>query len=593
MSLRQKLMLIFSITIVLAVVAVAWTISRRAEGAFQAANQQRTSVVVAQFRREFERRAEDVSARIDRVAASERMSRLALEFGRTGDASPYLMEAEALAKDYELDYLEIIAADGSILSSAQWPARFGYREKLPTANQASFLKKEELADGSPQIGVFAYRTVPGVEPAVYVLGGKRLDRSFLTNLYSSPDTEVFLYPVLGTSFDTTELIGTDGTVGAARRFQGIVEQARNSGLDTRSVIAVGDLPQERVVNAMAIPLAAPDGTVLAVLIIANLQRELAELQHQIRSVAYVVAGVGILVAIVASLWISLRVSRPIEELAAAASEVAAGNWDTRVEVASRDEVGALAESFNHMTEQLSEQRERLVQSERVAAWRELARRLAHELKNPLFPLQLTVENLVRARSRPQQEFDEVFSESTRTLSAEIGNLKSVIARFSDFSKMPKPQLEPVDLNAVLERVATFYAPVLKERHTAIRWTKSSGPMVVSADRELLHRALSNLVLNAMDAMPDGGELTLGLERRDDFAVITVADSGQGMTTEERERLFTPYFTTKQHGTGLGLAIVQSIVSDHKGTIKVESAPGRGTTFLIELPLSQPQGTLTT
>jgi nitrogen fixation/metabolism regulation signal transduction histidine kinase len=344
---------------------------------------------------------------------------------------------------------------------------------------------------------------------------------------------------------------------------------------------------------MAIPLAAPDGTVLAVLIIANLQRELAELQHQIRSVAYVVAGVGILVAIVASLWISLRVSRPIEELAAAASEVAAGNWDTRVEVASRDEVGALAESFNHMTEQLSEQRERLVQSERVAAWRELARRLAHELKNPLFPLQLTVENLVRARSRPQQEFDEVFSESTRTLSAEIGNLKSVIARFSDFSKMPKPQLEPVDLNAVLERVATFYAPVLKERHTAIRWTKSSGPMVVSADRELLHRALSNLVLNAMDAMPDGGELTLGLERRDDFAVITVADSGQGMTTEERERLFTPYFTTKQHGTGLGLAIVQSIVSDHKGTIKVESAPGRGTTFLIELPLSQPQGTLTT
>ncbi|HEX8799191.1 MAG TPA: hypothetical protein VF772_11285, partial [Terriglobales bacterium] len=149
MSLRQKLMLIFSITIVLAVVAVAWTISRRAEGAFQAANQQRTSVVVAQFRRQFERRAEDVSARIDRLTASERMSRLALEFGRTGDASPYLMESEGLAKDYELDYLEIIAADGSILSSAQWPARFGYREKLPTANQASFLKKEELAEGSP------------------------------------------------------------------------------------------------------------------------------------------------------------------------------------------------------------------------------------------------------------------------------------------------------------------------------------------------------------------------------------------------------------------------------------------------------------
>jgi signal transduction histidine kinase len=584
MSLRPKLMLIFSITIVLAVVAVAWTISRRAERAFQAADQQHTSAVVAQFRREFERRADDVSARIERVAASEPMSRLALEFGRTGDASPYLMEAEALAKDYELDYLEIIAADGSILSSAQWPARFGYRESMPAAHKASFLKKEELADGPLQIGIFADRAVPGVEPAVYVLGGKKLDRSFLANLYSSGDTRVFLYPVLGTSFDPGELIEADGAMDTAGRFQSIIEQSRNSGRETRAVIAVGNRSQDRV-DATAIPLSAPDGAVLAVLIIANSQRELVELKHQIRSIAYAVAGLGILIAIVASFWISLRVSRPIEELAAAASEVAAGNWDTRVEVSTRDEVGALAEGFNHMTQQLSDQRERLVQSERVAAWRELARRLAHELKNPLFPLQLTVENLVRARTLPPQEFDEVFSESTRTLSAEIANLKSVVARFSDFSKMPKLQLETVDLNAVLERVTAFYAPVLKERQPAIgfRWKTSDGPLAISADRELMHRALSNLVLNAMDAMPSGGELTLGLERRDDFAVITVSDSGQGMTSEECERLFTPYYTTKQHGTGLGLAIVQSIVSDHKGTITVESAPGRGTTFLIALP----------
>jgi len=194
----------------------------------------------------------------------------------------------------------------------------------------------------------------------------------------------------------------------------------------------------------------------------------------------------------------------------------------------------------------------------------------------------------RARSLPPLEFDEVFSESTRTLSAEIGNLKAVIARFSDFSKMPKPQLEFVDVTGVVERVATFYAPVLKERQPAIglKCRKGDAPLMVSADPELLHRALSNLVLNAMDAMPSGGELTLGLEPRDDFAVITVADSGEGMTREECERLFTPYYTTKQHGTGLGLAIVQSIVSDHKGTIKVESAPGRGTTFVIELPTSQ-------
>jgi signal transduction histidine kinase len=590
MSLRQKLMLIFSITIVLAVVAVAWTISVRAERAFQAADQQRTSAVVAQFRREFERRANDVLVRIERVAASERMSRLALEHGRTGDASPYLMEAESLAKDYELDYLEIIAADGSILSSAQWPARFGYQASLPVASQMSFLKKEELADGPPQIGIFAYRTVPGVEPAVYVLGGKRLDRSFLANLYSSAETEVFLYPVLGGDFDATELIGAYGTASTATRFQPIIEQARNSDREIRAVLTLGEHRQDRV-DATAIPLTAPDGTVLAVLIIANSQLGLVGLQHQIRAVAYVVAGLGILVAIVASFWISLRVSRPIEKLAAAASDVAAGNWDAWVEASTRDEIGTLAESFNHMTQQLSDQRERLVQSERVAAWRELARRLAHELKNPIFPLQLTVENLVRARNLPEREFDEVFRESTRTLSAEIGNLKSVIAQFSDFSKMPKPQPEALDLNSALERVATFYAPVLAERQIRLKCDKADGRLIVSADPELLHRALSNLLLNAMDAMPAGGELTLGLERRDDFAVITVSDSGQGMTPEESERLFTPYYTTKRHGTGLGLAIVQSIVSDHKGTIRVESSPGRGTTFLIGLPATQPQETI--
>ena len=117
----------------------------------------------------------------------------------------------------------------------------------------------------------------------------------------------------------------------------------------------------------------------------------------------------------------------------------------------------LARSFNHMTEQLDNQREKLVQSERVAAWRELARRLAHELKNPLFPLQLTVENLVRARQLPAAEFDEVFNESTQTLSMEIANLKKIIGRFSDFSKMPKPELERIDAKDLVARVRALYA----------------------------------------------------------------------------------------------------------------------------------------
>jgi nitrogen fixation/metabolism regulation signal transduction histidine kinase len=241
-----------------------------------------------------------------------------------------------------------------------------------------------------------------------------------------------------------------------------------------------------------------------------------------------------------------------------------------------------------MTAELLAQKERLVQTERVAAWRELARRLAHELKNPLFPLQLTVENLVRARAQAQspEQFDEVFQESSSTLLAEISNLKTIIGRFSEFSKMPHPQFQAIQVNEVLRGVVKLYQAQLRAPGRAaidcqLELDESVG--TIAADPDLLHRALSNLVLNAMDAMPNGGTLRVRSRRDDAKAIIEIGDTGSGLTREECERIFTPYYTSKQHGTGLGLAIVQSVVSDHGGRISVQSEPGRGTTFVIELP----------
>jgi nitrogen fixation/metabolism regulation signal transduction histidine kinase len=257
-----------------------------------------------------------------------------------------------------------------------------------------------------------------------------------------------------------------------------------------------------------------------------------------------------------------------------------------VDVTSSDEVGDLAEAFNRMTHDLLEQKERLVQSERVAAWRELARRLAHELKNPLFPLQLTVENLVRAREQSPEVFEEIFRESSGTLLAEIGNLKQIISRFSEFSKMPQPQLQPVILNDVVQGVARLFQAQLEARDggaIACRLELAASREPIAADAELLHRALSNLVLNAMDAMPQGGTLTLRTRDAADRVRVEIADTGAGLTREECDRLFTPYYTSKQHGTGLGLAIVQSVISDHGGTISVQSQPQQGTTFLVDLP----------
>jgi nitrogen fixation/metabolism regulation signal transduction histidine kinase len=433
-----------------------------------------------------------------------------------------------------------------------------------------------------------------------LVGGKRLDQSFLADLPVAPGMQIGLYSIPNPStaaepattappngpapFDPKRLVGAGGDLPNAAGYQPIIAAALKSGQQNSAILYL-TAQREDSVSATAIPLKDQAGNVLAVLLVSLSRAGMVQAQQHIRAIAYGVAAGGILIAIIFSLWIAARISRPIEQLARAAEEVAGGNWDVRVPQRGRDEVSVLARSFNHMTTQLTGQRERLVQSERVAAWRELARRLAHELKNPLFPLQLTVENLIRARQLPDAEFDEVFRESTQTLGMEIANLKTIIARFSDFSKMPKPELERIDARDVLTRVLSLYGPAGAQNDAKIRFETdfSTEPMPLLADPELLHRALSNLVLNAMDAMPDGGAITLSAQPKGESVELRVADTGSGITPEECERLFTPYYTTKQHGTGLGLAIVQSVIADHAGTITVEGRPGGGTVFVITLP----------
>ncbi len=592
MSLRQKLLLLFSLTVAASVAAVAWTVLVRIRHVFEQRDQQETALVVSQFEREFQHRSNNVAAAIDRLATSERARRIASEIAQSGDTAPDFNEAQIMARDAQLDFLELVGRDGAVISSAQWPARFGYPEPAASAPvQGTFLKAEELPDNSSSLGMFAMRPVEGSEGAVRLIGGKRLDQTFLADLPVAQGMTVGLYTdaTAGTApaFESTRLAGVSGDVPGAARYQSLIDSARKSGQEASSILFITPRREDSV-NATAIPLKNEMGNVQAVLTVAISRNGLVEAQGHIRSIAYVVAGGGILLAIVFSLWITARVSRPIEELAHAAQEIASGNWDVEVPERGHDEVTALACSFNHMSEQLRSQRERLVQSERVAAWRELARRLAHELKNPLFPLQLTVENLVRARSLPAEEFDEVFRESTATLTTEIANLKTIIGRFSDFSKMPKPELERIDGREVVRRVVSLFESGASQESEKLNFKVdlSQQPMPLLADPELIHRAFSNLVLNAMDAMPNGGDLTLSAAPRYGKVEFRVADTGAGLTPEECERLFTPYYTTKQHGTGLGLAIVQSVIADHGGSVAVESRAGAGATFIITLPRAE-------
>ncbi len=584
MNLRQRLLLVFSLTVIFAVAVVAYVVSLRTREAFAQADQERTGGLVAQFHHEFDRRGIEVQDRLHRLGGTEQVARIAFDLGRGGDSSVYLNEAGTLAQEYGLDFLEILGPDGVILSSAQWPARFGYKEPVPNENGSAFLKKEDLPQGSA-LGLFAVTAVRSGDSSVFLIGGQRIDREFLQSLAVPTGTRVVLYRAGGAAFQPGELLALDGPIAAPEQYQPLVRLALDRHSET-SAILWPTADRKDSLFTTAIPLPDNSGSIAAVLLIGSPRRGLITLQDHIRDVALTVGGIGILLAIAVSLWITGRVTRPIVELAAASRQVAAGDWNVSVSPHhASGEIADLAEAFNRMTSQLVEQRERLVQSERVAAWRELARRLAHELKNPLFPLQLTVENLVKARQMVPQEFDEIFHESTTTLMAEIQNLKKIIQRFSDFSKMPQPQLQAVQVNEVVEAVAALHQPMLKNREYPVNLELKLDPKIpaIALDSELLHRALSNLVLNAMDAMPQGGSITIHTSSRNEAVRIEVADTGMGLTKEECERLFTPYYTTKQHGTGLGLAIVQSVITDHGGTIGVESAPGKGTTFIIDLP----------
>jgi signal transduction histidine kinase len=577
-SFRNKVFLSITATVLIAVWVVAAVVSVLVTNSFEGRDTQRTAALVSEFRREFERRREEVARRIDAISSSDAVQRLAVNLALPqADASRYVDEAPALAREQSLNFLELVGPDGRIISSAEWPARFGYEESWLTEApdwkaQGVFLKREDLADGSA-LGLVTVRGVKTGDQMLYIAGGLQLDKEFFDSLPASEGMRIQLYR----NFGPLPAPDTLGSKLAATLVNDVRQQPREL-TRTNSDASIS-----------AIPLVGRDKQLLAILLVESSRAELASLKRTIQATAWGVGSAAVLLGLILSFWTASRVTRPLRELAGSVREVAAGDWNTRATIESSDEIGQLARDFNHMTEQLAEQRDRMIQAERVAAWRELARRLAHELKNPLFPLQITVENLQRSRQASPEQFDEVFRESTTTLLAELDNLKAIIGRFSDFAKMPAPELEPLDLNETAREVvklfdAQIHVPGGPPIEVRLQTEEHLTP--VAADHEQIRRALRNLVLNALDAMPKGGTLTVRTQNVSGTGpgrvAIEISDTGEGLTPEECERLFTPYYTTKQHGTGLGLAIVQSVVSDHKGTISVHSQPGQGTTVRIEL-----------
>jgi signal transduction histidine kinase len=289
-------------------------------------------------------------------------------------------------------------------------------------------------------------------------------------------------------------------------------------------------------------------------------------------------------------FLARNIAGPIRELTEATHAVAEGSLDVSLETKSNDEIGALFSSFNQMTEDLKRQRDDLEKSKKLEAWAEMARQVAHEVKNPLTPIQLSTEHLLRVYGDPDVDFEEVLKECSATILEQVKTLRQISMEFSTFASPGPLARERTDIASLVRETVAPY------RHSApsgVRVSVEAPPEIpeVRADRRLLQRTLVNLIENALHAVDsrNGGaridveakEVTRGRER---FVALSVRDNGIGIDPEVKERVFEPYFSTRAAGTGLGLAIARKVVEDHGGTIRLESEPGKGTEVVIELPV---------
>jgi two-component system nitrogen regulation sensor histidine kinase NtrY len=313
------------------------------------------------------------------------------------------------------------------------------------------------------------------------------------------------------------------------------------------------------------------------------RRALLSTVEQLDLTVLLIGSVTLGSALLITVLLSRGLARPVRALAEQAQRVIHGDPQPVVATGARELVEAAA-AFNQAIADLIALRKRLAVTERIAARREIARRVAHEIKNPLLPIRASVETLRRLRARGDAAFDDYFDEATRTVLDEVARISNIVTEFTRFARLPPPAPAPFNAEEAVRQVVTLHGSA----GAPIEFSAEPCPEL-NADRDQVVQIVTNLVQNAQQALVgrENGKVRVRLSREHDKLSLSVSDNGPGIAPEMRGRLFEPYATTKAEGTGLGLAIVERIVVEHGGEISVGDAPGGGAAFVVKLPLSGP------
>ena len=452
--------------------------------------------------------------------------------------------AEKLRRRTTLHFLYLISPDGIILSDSLIPARYGKKDLLADFpfDKIGFAFEDATCLELKQKATFGHRQI-------YLRGGFFLKKEL--QQIPSPQIQMQL-----TEINPTNPSGSTSA------------ETPEATSMTRTIILKDYLSRP----------------VAEVAVIASRKQLDEERSLLLRNGLLLIAG-SLLFCLLTGFALSFSITKPVARLRDAAAEMASGNLDVRIADHTGGEVGELVSAFNHMAEQLQENQKRLLQTERIAAWQEIARHLAHEIKNPLMPIRTSLANLRVCMEKAPEKFAEIFPESSQSILEEVETLRHLADEFSRFARLPAPNLKPNNLNGVVQKCLTLYGA---DSSTEIRFEPGELPEF-SFDSEQISEVIHNLVQNAVDAVEPNGMIKVSTEtvreQNRQFVRLTVHDNGKGMDEETRRQVFKPYFTTKKKGTGLGLAIVHRIVTEHGGNIYVESGPGKGTQFEVLLPVS--------
>ncbi len=565
-SLRTRLIVGFSLVAVLPLALALALLEQSIQQTMRAQAASRLDAAVDVARTGLASDGERLEARLRVLARDPQLRRLLLVDSESRlELRQYLEDQRFLLG---LDHLSVSDSAGVTVADAALAPRLGSAPLpaavLPPARDSGLalvLLADRAALALEARAVISYDGAP----AGLVRGGWRLDSAYVAKLARTSGLELVLRDSSGRVVAATLAGGTAPAHRPGDDSVGRVELEGTSWFTRETALGDGGGRAAAAWLVALAPTAAADDA-LSVL----------------RLTALVLGGLGVLLAIVLGVVWSHQVASPIVRLAAVSERLARGEWEEPVELESLRELRTLVDALEQMRLDLRTYRDHLRASERQAAYGQMARRVAHEIKNPLTPIALTVAGLKRAHELGHPGFSEALDDTVRTVTEEVARLKTLLREFGELGQFPAPRLALFDVGELLRDLAALHAHDVQSGRLAFH--RISGVLRVNADRDQIRRALLNLLQNGLDAAGPAGHVRVSAHAEGEQLRLGVSDDGPGLTPEQEEQLFVPGFTTKAHGSGLGLTLVERIVTDHGGTLDVESAVGHGTTFIIRLPL---------